>query len=195
MIATAKHSPGHGDTDIDSHKDLPVLNFDLDRLNRIELVPFRNAISKNVMSVMIAHLWFPELESSEHIPASLSGNIVNGLLIDKLGFNGLVVTDALNMKGITKYFSTSEVALMCVNAGIDLILMPMDEETTINAIEEAVRSGSISEERINKSVEKILKAKEWAGLFENKTVKEEDVINSFILKELKNLAGKLPINQ
>jgi beta-N-acetylhexosaminidase len=174
VIATSKHFPGHGDTEIDSHQDLPVLNFDMDRLNKIELVPFKNAISKNVMSVMIAHLSFPELETRSHIPASLSNNIVNGLLIGNLGFKGLVVTDALNMKGITKYFSTSEVALMCVNAGIDLILMPIDEEATIKAIENAVNNGSITEDRIDRSVEKILKAKEWAGLFENRTVNEND---------------------
>ncbi len=177
VIATAKHFPGHGDTEIDSHNDLPVLNFSMERLNKIELVPFKNAIAKNVMSVMIAHLSFPELESQKNVPASLSENIVNGLLINQLGFNGLVVTDALNMKGITKYFSTSQVAQMCVNAGIDLILMPGDEEETITAIENAVNNGNIKEERINKSVEKILKAKEWLGLFENKYVNENDVYN------------------
>ncbi len=174
VIATAKHFPGHGDTEIDSHKDLPILNFGMDRLNDIELVPFKNAISNNVMSVMVAHLSFPELETKEHIPSSLSENIVNGLLINQLGFKGLVVTDALNMKGITKYFSVSQVGVMCVTAGIDLILMPMDEETTIDAIETAVKKGIISEERINQSAEKILKAKEWLGLFENKTVSETD---------------------
>lgn len=178
VIATAKHFPGHGDTDIDSHNDLPMLNFPMERLEKIELVPFKNAVSKNVMSVMIAHLAFPELEKGKNIPASLSGNIVQGLLIDKMGFGGLVVTDALNMKGITKYFSTSEVAVMCVNAGIDLILMPLDEEKSINAIEAAVLSGSISEERINRSAEKILKAKEWLGLFENRYVQEADVYKS-----------------
>jgi len=175
VIATVKHFPGHGDTEVDSHKDLPVLNFDMQRLNTLELVPFKNAIDKGVMSVMIAHLSFPELESTPNIPSSLSSNIVQGLLIDKLGFNGLVVTDALNMKGITKYFSASEVAVMCVEAGIDLILMPIDEKTTIDAIVGAVQTGKISEERINRSTEKILKAKEWLGLFENKYVNDADV--------------------
>lgn len=178
VIATAKHFPGHGDTDIDSHNDLPQLNFTMDRMNSIELVPFKNAVSKNVMSVMIAHLAFPELEKSPNIPASLSPQIVQELLINKMEFKGLVVTDALNMKGITKYFSTSQVAVMCVNAGIDLILMPLDANATINAIENAVKSGSISEERINRSAEKILKAKEWLGLFENRMVNENDIVNT-----------------
>ncbi len=175
VIATAKHFPGHGDTEIDSHNDLPVLNFSLDRLNTIELVPFKNAIENNVMSVMIAHLSFPELESQVNVPASLSPAIVDGLLINKMGFNGLVVTDALNMKGITKYFSTSEVAVMCVEAGIDLILMPLDEDNTVDAIEAAVLNGRITKDRIEKSAEKILKTKEWLGLYENKYVQEADV--------------------
>ncbi len=191
VIATAKHFPGHGDTDIDSHTDLPQLKFTMDRMNSIELVPFKNAIEHNVMSVMIAHLAFPELESAPNIPASLSPSIVQGLLIDKMGFGGLVVTDALNMKGITKYFSTSEVAVMCVKAGIDLILMPLDEVKTINAIESAVNSGQITEERINSSTEKILKAKEWLGLFENRYVQEADVYKTINTMEANELAQQI----
>jgi len=191
VIATAKHFPGHGDTDIDSHNDLPQLNFTMDRMNSIELVPFKHAITNNVMSVMIAHLAFPELESKPNIPASLSPAIVQGLLIEQMGFGGLVVTDALNMKGITKYFSTSEVAVMCVNAGIDLILMPLDEVKTLNAIESAVNSGQISEERINRSAEKILKAKEWLGLFENRQVQESDVYKSINTIQANELAQQI----
>jgi beta-N-acetylhexosaminidase len=191
VIATAKHFPGHGDTKIDSHNDLPVLNFDINRLNQVELVPFKNAIDKNVKSVMIAHLSFPELENKANVPASLSQNIVQGLLIDKLGFKGLVVTDALNMKGITKYFSTSQVATMCVNAGIDLILMPADEEASITAIENAVGTGSISEERINRSVEKILSAKEWLGLFKNSVVDESLVSSKINTVKSNELAQKI----
>lgn len=191
VIATAKHFPGHGDTDIDSHNDLPRLNFTMDRMNSVELVPFKNAIDKGVMSVMIAHLAFPELESQPNIPASLSPAIVQGLLIDKMNFHGLVVTDALNMKGITKYFSTSEVAVMCVNAGIDLILMPLDEVKSVDAIESAVKSGQISEDRINRSAEKILKTKEWLGLFQHKEVQEADVYKSINTSEANDLAQQI----
>jgi len=191
VIATAKHFPGHGDTEIDSHNDLPVLNFSMDRLNKIELVPFKNAISNNVMSVMTAHLSFPELENQPNVPASLSENIVNGLLINQLGFNGLIITDALNMKGITKYFSTSQVAVMCVNAGIDLILMPIDEEETISAIEKAVNTGSISEGRINKFVEKILKAKEWLGLLNNRFINENDLGSKINTSESNTLGQQI----
>lgn len=168
VIATAKHFPGHGDTDIDSHSDLPVLNFDRDRLDNLELIPFKNAIKNNVMSVMIAHLSLPSLDNESNVPASLSKNIINGLLINEMNFIGLVVTDALNMAGVVKHFSAEEVALRCVNAGVDLILMPQGESVTISAIENAVISGTLSEEQINNSVRKILNAKEWLKLNENK---------------------------
>ncbi|MFI5211428.1 MAG: glycoside hydrolase family 3 N-terminal domain-containing protein [Ignavibacteria bacterium] len=191
VIATVKHFPGHGDTEIDSHNDLPVLNFSMDRLSEIELVPFKNAIDKGVMSVMIAHLSFPELEQQPNIPASLSPSIVEGLLINKMGFSGLVVTDALNMKGITKYFSNSEVAVMCVQAGIDLILMNLNEEGTVDAIEAAVMSGKISEDRINRSAEKILKTKQWLGLFDNRSVQETDIYNSVNTASANELAQQI----
>jgi beta-glucosidase-like glycosyl hydrolase len=190
VIATGKHFPGHGDTDIDSHNDLPVLNFDMTRLNNIELVPFKNAINSGVKSVMIAHLSFPAIENTPYIPASLSEKIVNGILINQIGFHGLIVTDALNMSGITKHFSTKEVALMCVNAGIDLILMPQGEELSIKAIEQAVINGDIKEERINYSVQKILEAKEWLGLNENKMVDLEK-INSIVNSEEEQILSQM----
>jgi beta-glucosidase-like glycosyl hydrolase len=191
IIATAKHFPGHGDTDIDSHNDLPIINFGRDRLESTELVPFKSAINSGVKSVMIAHLAFPEFEKDASVPASLSKNIVDGILINQLKFDGLIVTDALNMQGITKHFSTEQVALMCVNAGIDLILMPQGEEVTINTIENAVNSGSISMERIDRSVTKILNAKKWLGLFDNKLVdvsKVSQVVNN---EDAQNIAQQI----
>ena len=181
VIATVKHFPGHGDTDIDSHSDLPVLNFSRERLDNLELIPFKNAIKNNVMSVMIAHLSLPSLDAEANVPASLSKNIVEGLLINELKFNGLIVTDALNMAGVVKHFSVREVALRCVNAGIDLILMPQGETEAIDAIENAVNNGSISEERINLSAKKILNAKSWLKLDENKlsdVSKVSSIVNS-----------------
>lgn len=187
VIATSKHFPGHGDTDIDSHNDLPVINFGRDRLEKTELVPFKSAVNSGVMSVMIAHLAFPELEKDATVPASLSKNIVDGVLINQLGFNGLIVTDALNMAGITKHFSTEQVALMCVNAGIDLILMPQGEDVTISTIEKAVNDGTIPVDRIDRSVAKILNAKKWLKLFDNKLVdvsKISQVVNNIDAQEL-----------
>jgi beta-glucosidase-like glycosyl hydrolase len=190
VIATGKHFPGHGDTDIDSHNDLPVINNDMERLNKVELLPFKNAVNIGVKSIMIAHLSFPAIENSPNVPASLSGKIVDGILKEQLGFSGLIVTDALNMAGITKHFSTKEVALMCVNAGIDLILMPQGEEATITAIEKAVKKGDISEERIDYSVMKILETKSRLGLNENKLVdvnKVGEIINSQEEQDLSQL--------
>jgi beta-glucosidase-like glycosyl hydrolase len=178
MIATAKHFPGHGDTDIDTHNDLPVIKSDMTRMDKIELVPFKSAIESGVKSVMVAHISFPAVDKTPNIPATLSPDIVNGILINKLGFKGLIVTDALNMEGVTKHFSTQEVAIGCVKAGIDLLLMPQGETKTIDAIENAVLNGKISEERIDESVMKILDAKEFLKLNENKLIDEDKVLSS-----------------
>jgi beta-N-acetylhexosaminidase len=190
IIATAKHFPGHGDTDIDTHNDLPVLNFNRERLMNVEIIPFKEAINSGVKSVMTAHISFPAFEKSPYIPASLSNGIVTGLLTDELGFKGLRITDALNMAGITKHFSTKEVALMCINAGIDLILMPQGEVITIDAIESEVNKGNITEERITGSVRKILDAKKWLGLDKENTVNVNtvsSVVNSDESKKLSQL--------
>ena len=178
VIATAKHFPGHGDTDVDSHSDLPTIKSDMNRMDKIELVPFRSAIENGVKSVMVAHISFPAVDKTPNLPATLSSEIVDGILINRLGFKGLIVTDALNMAGITKKFSVQEVAIGCVKAGIDLILMPQGETKTIDAIESAVNTGKISEERIDVSVKKILEAKEWLKLNENKLVDESKVLSA-----------------
>jgi beta-glucosidase-like glycosyl hydrolase len=139
---------------------------------------------------MTAHISFPALEKTPNIPASLSYNIVTGLLTKELGFRGLKITDALNMAGITKHFSAKEVALMCVNAGIDLILMPQGEEITIDAIESAVKNGDIKEERILESTRKILEAKLWLGLDKERLIDAglvSSVVNSAESKELSQL--------
>ncbi|MBK8552337.1 MAG: glycoside hydrolase family 3 C-terminal domain-containing protein [Ignavibacteria bacterium] len=187
VIATAKHFPGHGDTDVDSHSDLPVLNFTKDRLDNLELIPFKSAVKNDVISVMIAHLSLPSIDNESNVPASLSKSVVEGVLIDELKFSGLVVTDALNMAGVVKHFSAEEVALRCVNAGVDLILMPQGESVTISAIETAVNNGSVSEERINTSARKILNAKYWLKLNENKLIDEgsvSSIVNSNDAKKI-----------
>ncbi|MBV6478990.1 MAG: Beta-hexosaminidase [Ignavibacteria bacterium] len=197
IIATAKHFPGHGDTDIDSHSDLPVLNFSKERLESLELVPFKNAVNAGVKSVMIAHLSIPVYEKNKNMPASLSANIVDQLLINEMKFNGLIVTDALNMSGVLKHFSTDEIALNCIYAGIDLILMPttsnnkQGEVEFINAIENAVNNGQISEDRINKSVKKILDAKDWLNLEQNKYVDADKVSGIINSPEAADLSQKI----
>ena len=191
VLATAKHFPGHGDTDIDTHNDLPEINNDMNRMKEVELVPFVSAIKSGVKSVMVAHISFPALDKTPFIPATLSPEIINGLLIEKLGFNGLIITDALNMEGVTKHFNTKEVAVRCVKAGIDLILMPQGETKTIDAIENAVKKGDISEERIDISVKKILNAKEWLKLNENKYINEDEVLNTINNQDAQILADKI----
>ena len=178
-LTTVKHFPGHGSTSIDSHIDLPRL--DMDRLNLAnnELVPFVQAIKAGVHSVMIGHIEVPAIEPNREVPATLSYRIVTDLLQNELGFDGLIVTDGMDMNAITKYYSDDEAAVLAVMAGNDIILMPRNPELVINSIVDAVEDGKISEERINSSVRKILSAKKWLGLDENKFVdpaKAEEVI-------------------
>lgn len=181
MIATSKHFPGHGNTSIDSHLDLPVLKSNLDELNQIELYPFKENIKAGVMSIMVGHLAVQAIEGDTGIPASLSKKIITDLLINQLGFNGLIVTDALNMHGITNYYSTAKATIEAIKAGHDCILFPDNPIEAIDAIINAVKNGEISEERINHSVRKILLTKKWAGLDKERLV-EIDKISSIVGK-------------
>ena len=169
MIATSKHFPGHGNTTVDSHRDLAVIHGSKDELKNNELLPFISNINNGVMSVMLGHLGFPAYDDST-LPATLSEKIVSGLLKKDLGFNGLIVTDAMNMHAITKYFSQSEAAVLAFKAGADAILFPQSEVEAYDGILRAVYSGEISGERLNYSVRKILLAKKWAGLNKNRIV-------------------------
>jgi beta-glucosidase-like glycosyl hydrolase/CubicO group peptidase (beta-lactamase class C family) len=170
VIATAKHFPGHGDTDIDSHYDLPKLSVSRSRLDSVELFPFRYLIDKGVMGVMTAHLEVPALEKEKRLPASISRSITTNLLKDEFGFDGLVVTDALEMKGITKIFNIDEVAVRAVASGADVLLLPPDEDAAIDAIFSAVVKGRLTVSRIDSSVRKILALKQWLKLDENRFV-------------------------
>jgi beta-glucosidase-like glycosyl hydrolase/CubicO group peptidase (beta-lactamase class C family) len=181
VIATAKHFPGHGDTDIDSHYDLPKLSVSRSRLDSIELYPFRYLIDKGVMSVMTAHLEVPALEKEKRLPASISRSITTNLLKDELGFDGLIVTDALEMKGITKIFNIDEVAVRAVASGADILLLPPDEDAAIDAIFSAVAKGRLTVSRIDSSVRKILALKQWLKLDESRFVdinKIPDVVST-----------------
>jgi beta-N-acetylhexosaminidase len=171
-ISTAKHFPGHGDTGVDSHLDLLVLPFDRARLDSIEFVSFRRAVASGVMSVMIAHLEIPAIDSTPGIPATLSSATVSGLLQQEMGFEGLVVTDALDMAGLTKGYSIGESAVRAFKAGVDVLLCPSNEQVAVNALVAAVRRGEISEDRLNTSVEKILLVKHALNLDE---VREVDI--------------------
>src|SRR5690606_17415083 len=122
-ISTAKHFPGHGDTETDSHAALPVLPFGMDRLQTVELVPFRALVNEGIMSIMTGHLAFPQVEPNPNVPATLSRRVTTEILRKDLGFHGLIVTDALDMAGVTAHYSTGEAALRAFEAGADMLLL------------------------------------------------------------------------
>ena len=169
-LATAKHFPGHGDTAADSHIDLPVIRADKERLEKLELVPFRAAIAAGASSVMTGHLSIPALEPDPNTPATLSHNILTGLLRNELGYQGLIVTDAMDMGGITVRYAPGEAAVRAVVAGVDALLMPPVPDAAFEALQAAVKSGRISKERLDASVRRILQAKARLGLHQNRLV-------------------------
>ena len=173
LLATAKHFPGHGDTDKDSHLELPTVNGDLERLERVELYPFRKAIEAGVSVIMTAHLYLPALDPTPDLPATLSHRIITDLLRKELGFKGLIVTDAMTMDGVTKLYSPEVAAVMAIKAGVDMILSTPAIEEVIDALIQSVRAGEISEQRIDDSVRRILEAKARLGLHKKKLVKIE----------------------
>lgn len=168
VLSTAKHFPGHGDTDTDSHLALPTITHDYARIDSVELAPFRMAVSNGLRSVMSAHIAFPNISRNPGLPGTLDESILQTLLVDSLGFEGLVVSDGLEMLGITRYYSPGNAVIMALNAGVDMMLISPDEITAINELKAAVESGRVSEERIDQSVRKILDLKYEFGLFDNR---------------------------
>ncbi|EMY81398.1 beta-N-acetylglucosaminidase, putative [Psychroflexus gondwanensis ACAM 44] len=209
ILSSAKHFPGHGDTEQDSHKTLPSIGFSEKRIRDIELKPFQALIDEGVSSVMVAHLNIPSLESQKNLPSSLSSKIVSDLLKEELGFNGLIITDALNMKGVSNSSTPGEVDMQAFKAGSDILLISEDIPKAINIIKEAVLKGDITNKRLAASVKKILYAKYKVGLNsfkpietdqlteelnseENDAVYQEAIQNATTV--IKNDLGILPIN-
>ena len=176
VLANAKHFPGHGDTATDSHLKLPVLNFNKERLDSIELYPYKRVFDAGMASVMTAHLSIPVLESNPKLPTSLSPKVVTDLLKEKLGFLGLIFTDGLNMKGAANYSSSAEINLAAIQAGNDVLLIPQDVPASINLIKNAIDSGVLSLDRIDESVRKILLAKYKVGLHLYKPIDTQNLI-------------------
>ena len=175
VMANAKHFPGNGDTEADSHHTLPFLDFDKARLDSIELYPYKRLFDAGVGSVMTAHLNIPSLESNANLPTSLSKNVVTDLLKKELGFNGLIITDGLNMRGATDYATSAEVDLSAIKAGNDLLLIPQDVPASVRLLKQDLTLKALSEERLDFSVRKILKAKYWMGLNNYKPVALENL--------------------
>tara|TARA_Y100001968_G_scaffold256557_1_gene242953 strand:- start:1148 stop:2782 length:1635 start_codon:yes stop_codon:yes gene_type:complete len=176
MLSCAKHFPGHGNSEVDSHLDLPKIKNNLSELDKFELIPFKSLINHGVNSVMIGHLFFPNIDPI--YPASLSKKIVNDLLRVQFEFDGLVVSDALVMQSITNKYSSGEAAVMAFNAGIDLILMPQEIDEAIDCLTEAIYSGQISLDRLNRSR---ARRKEQIDLISSKNeFHKEEMINKSI---------------
>ncbi|WP_425434636.1 glycoside hydrolase family 3 protein [Lentzea xinjiangensis] len=180
VTSTAKHFPGHGDTSEDSHTSLPVSNRSLDQWRQIDAPPFRAAIAAKIDSIMTAHIQVPQIDPSGN-PATLSPKIITGLLRDELKYDGVVVTDSLEMKGVRKLHSDAEIPVLAVKAGVDQLLMPPNLGLAIDSVLKAVRSGEISERRIDESVQRILKMKLMRGVMlgtEVDEAKAEQVVGS-----------------
>jgi beta-N-acetylhexosaminidase len=176
VLASAKHFPGHGDTDMDSHKTLPTLFFDKERLDSLELYPYKRIIEEGLSSVMVAHLNVPSIVPESGYPSSLSTNVVTDLLIGEMGFNGLIFTDALNMKGVSNFNESGEIDLAAFLAGNDVLLISEDIPKAHKMLVHAYREGTITEGRLEHSVKKILQAKYKVGLNNFEPVKTENLV-------------------
>jgi beta-N-acetylhexosaminidase len=201
VLATAKHFPGHGDTAVDSHRGLPVIDFTRERLEKTEFSPFRALIDAGIGSVMISHISMPQLDATKveplkqsikasytesevitegtTMPATLSPDIVTGILQKDMKFDGLIVTDAMDMSGLTLYFNQEEAAVRAILAGNDVLLKPANADAAIRGVREAVSSGRISQERLDQSVRKILAWKHKLGLSEKK-ITSLDAIDTIV---------------
>ena len=194
VLAAIKHFPGHGDTDVDSHLDLPVVKHSLERLNKIELAPFKALMDKKIGGVMIAHLYVPQLEKGKNIPASISYDIVTNLLKNKFRYEGLVITDALNMNAVAKKYPAGELDLRAFKAGNDVLLFSQDVPTGKKLIKEAIQKGEISEKRLEESVKKILKTKYLLGLQNLRPLSSEGINNALNNDSHAKISEKLYAN-
>ncbi len=191
VLANAKHFPGHGDTDTDSHYNLPVIKHDINRLRSVELYPYSQMFKEGLGSIMVAHLSIPALDSTPNRASTLSPNVVTGLLQEEMGFDGLIFTDALNMKGVSKFYEPGEVDLLAAIAGNDVLLFAEDVPKALNKIRDAIADGSYSEADLNRSVAKILKAKEWAGIHRGEEILESNIFKDLNTPEADFLKQKL----
>jgi beta-N-acetylhexosaminidase len=164
VMANAKHFPGHGDTESDSHHSLPVINHDMARIDSIELYPFKQLFADSLASVMVAHLQIPAIDNRDHVATTLSRKAVTKLLKEEMKFKGLIFTDALNMKGVSAYYKPGEVDLLAFKAGNDVLLFAENVPRAITLFKEALRKGEIDMKEIEARVKKILRAKYWVGL-------------------------------
>lgn len=194
ILTTAKHFPGHGDTNVDSHLDLPLLPFDRKRLDTLEEYPFRQAVKAGISGIMVAHMDIPSLDTTKNLPSTLSRPIITGDLKDSLGFKGLVVSDAMEMKAVTKYFPNGDADLKAFLAGNDIIELSENSELAIKLIKKAVRKKEVSKLEFETRVKKILAAKYWAGLNHYHETSTEHLVSDLNRQSAKQLVQALTDN-
>ena len=193
-IATGKHFPGHGDTDVDSHVGLPVIMHDRARMDSVELQPFRRAIDSGMGAIMTAHISVPSLNGGEREPSTLSHEVLTEILRDELGFRGIVFTDAMDMSAVARQFRSGEAAVRAIEAGADVILMPASVSGAIEGIVEAVRSGRLTEDRLDLSVMRVLETKEGTGLHEDRYVSLEEIPRTVGIPKHEEIADQIARN-
>lgn len=191
ILASIKHFPGHGDTDVDSHHDLPVLNFSKQRLDSVELLPFKELIDAGAPSVMVGHMFIPALDNTPNMPSSISKKVVNDLLRKELGFKGLTVTDAMNMKGVTKYFPNGESDILAIEAGHDLLELSENSARAIDLVQKSIQSGRLKQADIDSRVKRVLAAKYWLGLNNYKPANRNGLINDLNKPSAKSLIQRM----
>jgi beta-N-acetylhexosaminidase len=193
VLACAKHFPGHGDVSVDSHLDLPVINKGMSQLDTLELYPFKKIVNAGVGSVMTAHLAIPAIDNTPNQPTSLSFKNVTSLLKEKLEFDGLAITDGLEMKGVTKYYAGGEVSVRSLAAGNDMLLLPADVADAITKITEAIKEGKLNRDDLNQRVKKILMAKYKLGLNQLTPIETEGLVED-INNKTKAISQSLALN-
>jgi len=191
LLVSIKHYPGHGDTDVDSHYDLPQLKFTKERLDSLEMYPFKELIKQGAAGVMIAHMNIPALDPTPNMPSTLSKPIVTGILKEQQNFKGIIISDAMGMKGVVKYFKDGEADVMGIIAGNDILELSENSKRAVKMVRQAIRDQRLTIERIDESVKKILTAKYWAGLNVKHTVNEENVFEGVNRVESQTLLQQL----
>ncbi len=191
IFTTAKHFPGHGDTDVDSHFDLPVLPFSRTRLDTLEMYPFKKLMASGVAGVMVGHMSIPSLDPTPKLSSSLSRPIVTGILKNELGFKGLIISDAMEMKGAIKFFPNGKADVQALIAGLDVLELSEDTERAIRMIKKAIRHKQISITEIEAKVKKVLAAKYWMELHK----KQQPVVVEKIYQDLNRNESKVLIQQ
>ncbi|MEN5194474.1 glycoside hydrolase family 3 protein [Sphingobacterium faecium] len=191
IISSLKHFPGHGDTDVDSHHDLPQLTFSKDRLEALEMFPFKELIKAGAPAIMVAHMNIPSLDPAPNIPSSISRPIVTGILREELGFRGLTVTDAMDMNGVKKFFPNGEADVMAIIAGHDLLEVSENSNRAIDLILKAIQEGRINQADVDARVKKVLASKLWLGLDQYQAVQPTNLYGDLNRTSAKQLIDQL----